>query len=324
MNVTYGLRRIAALALMAAGLACAQTYPDPSKPIRVVVPFAVGTSTDTLARALARGMFDVAGVNVVTDAKPGGESIIGAQAAKTAAPDGYTFFLTSLSTQVLNPHMLASLPYDPLADFIPLTGVALTPLMVNMRPSTSFKTLQEFIASARAQPGKYTVGIASTFNRLAAETLQRSAGVEMLVVPHKSANDAMISLAAGQLDMVLVDPSTAAPFYQKNVRPIATTGAARVAAHPNVPTVKEGALPGFELVGWYAAYFPAKTPPAIVTAMQDILRKALKTKHVTDVYTTFGLEPLDLAGAELEKFQRREYERWGQAVRAANLSPAPR
>ncbi|MDM0022217.1 Bug family tripartite tricarboxylate transporter substrate binding protein [Variovorax saccharolyticus] len=322
MNRSTFLRTMIASALTVSSAAFAQSYPDKSKPIRLLFPFPVGTSTDVMARAIARGMLEGSGVNVFVESKAGGEGVIGAQAAKAAAPDGYTFFVTSLSTQVLNPHMLAALPYDPLADFTPLAGVALTPLMVNVSSSSNYKSMQDLLSAARQNPNKLTFGAGSTFIRLVTETLLKSAGIQALVVPYRNINDSLIAVAAGQIDVSLVDPSTAAPFYQKGIRPLATTGATRASAHQTVPTLKEGALPGFEAVGWFAAYVPAKTPPEVSAALQDMLQKALKTKYMQDVYSNFGLEPLNLVGEELAKFQRSEYEKWGQAVKAANLSPA--
>ncbi|MEY4099003.1 MAG: hypothetical protein RL300_174 [Pseudomonadota bacterium] len=301
----------------------AQTYPDKSKPVRIIVPFGAGISVDLLARAMSRAMSEQAGLNVVVDNRPGGEAIIGAQAAKAAAPDGYTIFLGTISTQAMNPHMFDKLPYDPIADFIPLVGVGTTPLMVNLGPTTSFKNVREFIAAARTSPGKYTLGIASSFTRLTAEVFQKAAGVDMLVVPHKNLTDAVLGLASSQLDMVIVDSATAGPYYTKGVRPIATTGATRTNSFPNTPTLREEGLADFEVVGWFAAYFPAKTPAAVTATMREILKNAVKSKYVSDVRNNFAMEPLELTGDQLDAFQRSELEKWGKAIRAANMGPKP-
>ena len=310
---------LCAALLLAASAAMAQGYPDTARPVRMILPFGAGTSTDVLGRAIARGMADVAGLNVVVDNRPGGEAVIGAQAVKQAAPDGYTFLLTTLSTQVLNPLMMARLPYDPVADFIPLVGVGKTAQMVNLGPSTPFASAREFIASARTQPGKYTAGTGSPFTRLTAEAFQLAAGIELLIVPHKNLTDALTSLSAGQLDLVIVDPGTAGAFYKNRVRAVATTGAARMDSFREVPTLREEGLDGFELVGWFATYFPAGTPPAVVQSMRDILQQALKTRYVTEVQASYSMEPLNLAGAQLAAFQREELARWRKAVQAAGL-----
>src|SRR5258706_13668303 len=143
-------------ALITSGLAVAQPYPDKSQPIKMIVPFGPGSSADQLARAVARGIGEVAGVNVIVDNRPGADGFIGVEAAKQARPDGYTLLVTTNSTQVVNPHLYNKLPYDPIADFIPLAGVARVPMMVNVGPSVPFKTAREFMAAARANPGKYT------------------------------------------------------------------------------------------------------------------------------------------------------------------------
>ena len=316
-------RLIAAAVLMASGLsttlALALAFPDKSKPIRVIAPYGPGTSTDVLARAVARGMTEISGANVVIDNRVGADGIIAMQAAKAAAPDGYTVVFTSLSTQVVNPHTFKQLPYDAFADFIPLAGLGTTPLMMNLGPSAPFKTAREFIAAAKAEPGKYTFGSGTTTTRLVGEILQKSAGIQLLNIPYKALTDTMTNLAGGQIHLVLVDPGTAAPFYKLGVRPVATTAAKRVSQFPEVPTLQEEGLAGFEAVGWIAAYYPAKTPPAIVAAMQELISSATKTRYVTDVYKTFAMEPLPLVGDQLDKFQREESKKWGAAVRAAGL-----
>lgn len=319
MRFRCSCRWLFAAALMVVGIASAQTYPDKAKPIRVIAPFGVGTSTDVLARAVARGVAETSGVNLVIDNRVGGEGVIALQAAKTAPADGYTMLFTSLSTQVVNPHMFKQLSYDPVADFVPLVGLAKTPLMLNLGTSTTFNTAREFFAAAKAAPGKYTYGSASATTRAAGEILQREAGIQLLNVGYKNFTDAMSNLASGMIDLVLVDPATAGAFYKQGVRPVATTVATRLRQYPDVPTLREEGLKDFEVVGWFAAYFPAKTPPAAVAAMREILRAALKTKYVTDVYSTFAMEPLDAAGEQLDAFQRQELDRWGKAVRAAGL-----
>jgi tripartite-type tricarboxylate transporter receptor subunit TctC len=301
-------------------LALAQAFPDKSKPIRVIAPFGAGTSTDVLARSVARAMSELHGINVVIDNRVGADGVIGVQAVKAAAPDGYTILFTSLSTQVLNPHTFKQLPYDPMVDLIPLSALGKTSLILNMGPSTPFKTTREFIEAAKANPGKYTIGSGTATTRMAGEMLSRAAGVQTLSVPYKSLTDAMTNLAGGQIDAVLVDAATAGPYYKQGVRPVATTGSTRPVLMPQVPTLQEEGLVGFEVIGWFAAYAPAKTPPAAVAALTDMVSHAVKSKYVTDVYATFAMEPLDLSGDLLNAFQRAELDKWGKAVRAAGLA----
>jgi tripartite-type tricarboxylate transporter receptor subunit TctC len=303
------------------GSATARTYPDKSKSMRLVVPFNAGTSTDAIGRALARGMADVAGVNVVVENLPGAEAVIGARAVKQAAPDGYTILLTTLSTHAVNPHMLPNLPYDAFKDFLPLVGVAQGPLVMSVGPAVPFKSAREFFAAARANPGKYTFGSASATTRLAGEMLGQAAGAQLLAVPYKSFGDLMTNLAAGEIHFTIADIGTMRPFYGSGVRPLASVSGKRIPAFQNVPTVQEEGVGSYEVSVWFATFFPANTPPAIVAQMRNILNDAAKTKHVTDVFSTFSLEPMPLVGQELDAFLRAEFDKWGKAVRAANLGP---
>ncbi|MDR6858769.1 tripartite tricarboxylate transporter substrate binding protein [Variovorax guangxiensis] len=308
---------------LAAGssVAWAQSYPDKSTPIKVVVPFPAGTSADALARAVARGITEVSGAPVIVDNKAGADGFIGMEAAKLARPDGYTMLLTTSSTQVVNPHLHAKLPYDPVLDFVPLGTVAKVPMFVNVGPSVPFKTARELIGAARANPGKYTFGGGTSTVRIVGEMLKQATGVDMLAVPYKNLPDAMMDTASGRIDFVIVDAATAGPFYEKGVRPIAVTTAARSSRFPDVPTLQEEGVAGFEATGWYAAYFPAKTPPSVVAAMRDILYKATRRRFVGELFTAAGMEPLDIAADDLDRFQREEMEKWSKAVRAANLGP---
>lgn len=306
-------------AVLAPGLAGAQTYPDKSVPIKIIVPFGPGSSADALGRAVARGLAEVSGVTVIVENRAGADGLIGIEAAKLSRPDGYTMLLTTNSTQVVNPHLYKKLPYDPISDFVPLAGVARVPMMMNVGPHIPFKTVREFVAAMRANPGKYTIASATSTTRVAGEMLKSAAGVDILAVPFKNFSDAFTDVVAGRIDMVIVDAATAGPFYQTGVRPMATTIAYRSARFPEVPTLQEEGIAGYDAGGWYAAFFPDKTPQAIVDTMRDHLSKALKTSYVTDVYTTAGMEPLNVAPQDMDKFQRAEFERWGAAVRAANL-----
>ena len=306
---------------MAAGSAWAQTYPDVSKPLRILVPFGAASSTDLLARALAQGITEVSGMNAIVENKAGAEGQIGMTAGKAAAPDGYTLVMTTSSTQVLNPHMLPSLPYDPVADFVPVGGVAKFALVLNVGPSFTQKSAREFIEAARANPGKYSFGSGTATTRLAGELLQSVAGIRLLSVPYKSQTEAITSLAGGQVDLVFMDlPGSAAQHKTGRVRPLAVSGATRMDALPNVPTLQEQGLSGYDVTGWWAAYFPAKTPPGVVATMRDILQKAVKTQPVKKAFANFGLEPMPVMGNELAAVQRRDFERWGKLVRTANLA----
>jgi tripartite-type tricarboxylate transporter receptor subunit TctC len=304
--------------------AMAQAYPDKSRALRVLVPFGAASSTDILARALAKGISDVAGLNVIVDNKAGAEGQIGMAAGKAAPPDGYTLVMTTSSTQVLNPHMIPNLAYDPVADFTPVAGIAKFALILNAGPSVTQPNLHELLKAARANPGKFSFGSGTATTRLAAELLQSVGGVKLLAVPYKSQTDAIVGLAGGQVDLVFMDLPGSSPHHKSGrVRPLAVTGTSRMTALPDVPTAQEEGLIGYEVTGWWAAYFPAKTPPAIVMAMRDIVEKALKTQSVKDALTTFALEPLPLSGEAFAAFQKSDSQRLGKLVREANQAGKP-
>ena len=301
--------------------AAAQAYPDKSKPIRLVVPFNAGSSADAIGRALARGMTEVAGVNVVVENMPGAEAVLGARAVKQAAPDGYTLLLTTLSTHAVNPHMIPNLPYDAVKDFVPITGVSKGPLVVAVGPKFPFASAREFFDAARANPGKYTVGSASATTRLAGEMLAQAAGVQLLAVPYKSFGDLMTNMIAGDIHLMIIDIGTMNPFVASGIRPLLNVSGKRIPAYPNVPTAQEEGMPSYEVSVWTATYFPAKTPAGNVATMREMINGAMKTKYVTDVLASFSLEPMPLTGPAFDAFQRTEFEKWGSAVKAANLGP---
>lgn len=297
----------------------AETYP--SRPIRILVPFGAGSSGDILARALARGITEVSGATAVVENKPGAEAVIGVLAAKKSPADGYTILLGNSSSQVLNMYMLPQLPYDPVADFVPLVGVAKFSLVLNAGPSTTFKSVRDVINAARSAPGKYTYGSATTSTRLAMEMLESLAGIKLLAVPYKSMAEATTALASGQVDFLMNDAATGAPQYKSGrLRPLGTTGLTRMYALPNVPTLREQGVANYELTGWHATYFPANTPPAIAATMRDILRKATKTKYVSDALALASFEPLDLSGDQLTSMLRADSEKWGKLVRASGAA----
>lgn len=315
--------RFLGLALMAvctAASAQAPAFPDKSKPIRIIVPFGAGSGTDLMARALARAMGEHSGVIAIVENKPGADGVIGMQAAKTARPDGYTMVMGNISTQVLNVHMLPNLAYDPVADFVPIAGVAKFTNVLNASSTVPFKNLTELINDARKNPGKLRFGSATTMTRLEALMFEHIAKVQVLQVPYKAMAEATTALVAGQIDLLVNDAVTAAPFYQSGkVFPLAVTGTSRMAGLPNVPTFKELGLTEYELTGWIAMYFPAKTPPAIVLAMRQIVQDAAKSKLAAEAMSRASYEPLDLDGAQVAALQKADSDRLGKFVRGLGL-----
>lgn len=320
------MRHIVKLLLLAlacaAGTATAQSYPDKSKPLKLILPQGTGSTSDVLARALAKGITDTSGLNVVIEYKPGAEAVIGVQALLAAPADGYTFMLVSSSTPVLNVVLIPNLPYDPVRDFVPLVGVSKNMLTMNLGPSTSFKSAGEFIAAAKAQPGKLTFASATTAQRLAGELLQAQAGIQLLNVPYKTSAQAATALAGGEVDLHMIDIATIRPLWQSGrARAVAATGSVRMQSLPELPTLREQGLPDYDFTAWFATYFARGTPPDMSERMRDILRRAVKSPAVTETLATVGMEPFDIAGDDISQLTRKEIGLWNDIAKRAGLKP---
>jgi len=302
------------------GAAVGQSYPDATKPIKILVPFGTGSSADLMARAIAQGI-EAQGIKTIVDNKPGAGGIIAMREAKNAPPDGYTMVLSNLSTQVLNQFFLPDMPYDPVKDFTPIVGVGTFPLVLNISTTLPYTSAGELIDSAKKNPAKYRYGSATATTQLAAELLNNKAGITITHVPYKAMAQASLAMASGEVDIVFNDAITSKPFYDNGrVRPLAVSGPSRIPQLPNVPTFREHGL-DYEMEVWLAAYFPAKTPDSIVLTMQDILQKSIKSPYVVEAMERASYVPLAMAGDELTALQRRESEKWGKLVNDANLKP---
>ncbi len=274
-----------------------------------------------MARAYSQALSEVAGVRAIVDNRPGAEGVIGVEAAKLAAPDGYTVILGNSSTHVLNALMLPKVPYDPMADFVPVAGVAKIALALNAGPSTKFRTISELIAAAKVEPGKYSYGSGSTSTRLSMEMLEHLAGIKMLAVPYKTMAQATSGLAAGEIDVLANDVAIVLPQYKSGrLRPLATTGAKRLEALPAVATVREQGVEKYEMTAWSGFFVPANTPPAIVEKLGAMLQEAAKTKFVKDALALNSFEALDMNSAQLGALMRSDTDRFGKVIREMKKS----
>jgi tripartite-type tricarboxylate transporter receptor subunit TctC len=315
MNISKILRILPVALIAFATSVNAQTFPDKSRPLRIVVPFGTGSGNDLLARAYARAINEVPGQTAVVENKPGAEAVIGTEAVKSAAPDGYTILMGNSSTHVLNVHMLGKLPYDPIADFIPLAGVTSASLVINAGPSTKYRTIKEVIEAARASPGKLSYGSGTTSTRLAMEMLEQLAKIKMLSVPYKAQAQAAAALAGGEIDFLVTDVSTVLPHYQSGrMRPLGSTGPKRLVALPDVPTLREQGVSQYEFTAWAAMFVPANTPAPVVEKLRTIFQEASKSKYVADAIAMNSQEPLEMNTAQLNTLIRSETDRWGKIL----------
>jgi len=295
-------------------------YPD--KAITFVVPFAAGSATDQLARALGIEVTRIAKQPVVVEDRPGASGFIGAEVVKKAAPDGYTVFITTNTTQAANEHLFKKLPYDPVKDFAPVTGLGKGGQIMIVNLDLPAKSVAEFIALAKAKPGKVSFGSGSSSSRVAGEMFQQMAGIDLLHVPYKSNPLAVNDLLGGQINMMITDMATGLPQVKgAKVRPLGVSTLARSPLTPDLPTISEAGLKGYDMSFWFAAYVPADTPPAIVNRLHDILVEASKGPAMQTYYSNTGTTPFVTSTAELGKFQVEESEKWKNIIKKAGIEP---
>jgi tripartite-type tricarboxylate transporter receptor subunit TctC len=297
--------------------AAAQAYP--SAPIRFIVPFPAGSGTDVNARLIGERLGQALGQPVVVENKPGAEGSIAAEAAAKSRPDGLTVFITSNSTHASNPALRRKLPYDPIKDFSPVTLIGTAPLLVLVHPSVPARSIPELIALAKANPGRLNFGSGSASSRVAGEMFKAMAGVEMTNVTYKGNPQALTDLAGGQIQVMFCDSGTALPQVQaQRVRALAATSLKRASALPDLPTVSESGLPGFEMIAWTAVFVPAGTPEPIVAVLNAKITELLRTP---DVRQRMGAATEISPGTprELGEFVVREIDKWKRVVAQAKI-----
>jgi tripartite-type tricarboxylate transporter receptor subunit TctC len=305
---------------LGATVALAQEYP--AKPITFVVPFAAGSATDQIARALGQSVSADSKQTVVIDNKPGASGFLAAQQVAKANADGYTVLITTNTTHAANEHLFKTLPYDPVKDFAPVTLLGKGGQIMIVNPKVEAKTVGEFVALAKKNPGKLSFGSGSSSSRIAGELLQQMAGIQILHVPYKSNPLAITDLLGGQIDMMITDTATGVPQVQGGkVRALGVTASKRIALAPDVPTISEAGVKGYEMGYWFAAYVPAKTPPAVVKRLHDLLVAATKSAAAVKFYESTGVDPVVSSPEELAKFQTAESQKWGKIVKAAGITP---
>ena len=306
---------------MAACLASATAYPD--KPIRFVVTFPAGGGNDLVARALAEGMSKDLGQQVIVDNRSGGNTVIGTEYVATRPPDGYTILFASFNFAT-NPSLLKSLPYDTDKAFEPVVLIGRYPNVVVAPPDRPFKTMQEFIAYAKANPGRLNYGSSGngTSTHLSAEMLKVLAKLDIIHVPYKGGGPAIIDLLGGRLDVYFATASSVGPHVRSGkLRALAVTSASRLPTYPDLPTVAESGVPGFESIAWYGVLAPAGTPPEIIVRLNASVAVAAQAEGFRKRSEDDGLV-VSIEGPEaLAKLLVTERARWQRVVREANIKP---
>jgi tripartite-type tricarboxylate transporter receptor subunit TctC len=313
----------AAVALAIVTTASGAVAEFPTKPVRIVVPFAPGGTNDVAARIVAEKFSERLGQVFVIDNRAGANGVVGAEIVARAAPDGYTLLVASAGIAV-NPSIMKSLPYDTLRDFTPLGLLGGGPYLMVIHPAIPAKTVKEFVAWTKARPGQVSyasVGIGSP-SHLAAELLRMVAEIDMQHVPYKGGSAALPDLIAGRVSMFLGSISTLNPQVQTGrLRAIAVTTLTRSAAMPDIPTFVESGYAGFEVNGWYGLLGPAKMPPAVVARINGELQKVLADADTQTRFAANGMEPAPGTAAAFGERIRNEIDKWAKVVRAAGIKP---
>lgn len=300
------------------GTASAQAYP--TKPIRFIVGFLPGGGTDVMARTLSRKLSDSMGQQVIVDNRAGGGGLIAAVLAAKAPPDGYTLFAATISALATNVSMYSKLPYDPVRDFAPVTLMMKSPFLFLVHPSIPVTTLKEFIALAKASPRRLNYGTASSgsVSHIAQEMFNFMAGVEIVHVPYKGAADQLTALITREVQSGLIQIQVALPQVRAGkIKPLAITSAQRLAAAPEVPTVSEAGVPGYEATSWMGVVVPAGTPPAIVNRLHVEIAKALQAADLKERLAAEGSTPGGITPAEFEAHIKSEIAKWARVVKAS-------
>lgn len=327
MNTTTTTTRRCLLALAAAALClpAAQAQAQaryPEKPINFIVPFAAGSATDQLARALGQSVTEQTKQPVVVDNKPGASGMMAAAAAAKAPADGYTVLISTNTTHAANEHLYKKLPYDPLKDFRPVTGLGKGGQVMVVRADAPYKTVADVVAKAKAQPGKLSFGSGSSSSRVAGEMLKQLSHTDILHVPYKSNPPALTDLLGGQIDFMITDTATGIPHIKAGkLRPLGYSTQKRSVLLPQVPTIDEAGVKGYDMGYWFAAYVPANTPPPVVARLNELLVNAVKSAPAKTFFDASGVEAWTSTPDELAKFQAAETQKWGKVIKAAGIEP---
>ncbi len=321
MDRRAALKAVAALGALPAARTWAQAgYP--ARPIHIIVPFTPGGSTDILARAIGQALTESWRQQVIVENKPGAGGAIGAEAAAKASPDGYTLFMGHIGTLAVNPTLYAKLPYDAVADFAPVALVAMVPNVLVVNPAIPARSVAELIALAKAKPGGLSCssGGSGSAAHLAIEYFKLATGTDILHVPYKGTNPAVTDLIGGQVSMTMTGlPPLLQHIRAGKLRALGVASATRLPQIPDVPTIAESGVPGFEATQWYGVVAPARTPPAIVEKLSAEIRRSLSQPDLKRRLEAEGAQPADMGPAEFRKLIQSEIQRWAKVIRAAHI-----
>jgi tripartite-type tricarboxylate transporter receptor subunit TctC len=310
-------------AMLFAGLPTAswsQAYP--ARPVRIIAPFGAGGGGDTTIRLLAQQLGAAMNQQFVVDNRPGGNGVIGVQEALRGGGDGYTLFYGSTTTLAANPSLLKKTGYDPVRDFAPISRVGVLPFMLVSNPGQPFTNMKELIAYARAHPGKLAYASANAAGQVSSALFAQMAGLDILAVSYKTSTNALTDTLAGTVSLMFTDiPPSLGHVRAGKLRAFGVTTAQRTALLPDLPSIAEAGLPGYEMFAWTALCAPAGTPPEIVRRINAELVKILAKPDVKESFARVGVEVESSTPEQLAQFVIAERERWSKLIRMARIEP---
>jgi tripartite-type tricarboxylate transporter receptor subunit TctC len=322
MTATLCRRSFAALLAAALAPAAFAQAKYPEKPVTFIVPFAAGSATDQLARALGQSVTEQTKQAVVVDNKAGASGMLAAQAAAKAPADGYTVLITTNTTQAANAHLYKKLSYDPVKDFAPITGLGKGGQVLVVKADAPYKSVADLLAKARKEPGKLSFGSGSSSSRVAGELFKQLSNTDILHVPYKSNPNAITDLLGGQIDLMITDTSTGVPQIKGGkLRALGVSTTKRMAMLPDVPTIDEAGVKGYDMGYWFAGYVPAGTPAPVVARLRELLVAGTQSAAAKAFYEGSGGEAWTTTPDELAKFQTAEAAKWGRVIKAAGIEP---
>jgi tripartite-type tricarboxylate transporter receptor subunit TctC len=313
-----------AFAAFSVGASVAQAQDFPRRPIRFIVPAPVGGAPDTIARLVGQRLAEKLKVAVVIDNRGGGNGVIGSEQAARSPADGYTIVLGYSGPFGINPGMYKHLPYDPVKDFEPLTMLATSQNILVVNPAFPARSVKDVIALAKAKPGQinFASGGTGQSSHLSMELLMHDANIKMTHIPYRGAGPALADTVSGHVPIHFVAISPAIPLIEAGkLIPLAVTGSVREPSLPNVPTVAEAGIPGYEVLTWYAAFAPAGTPKPVLDVLRRELVSVLKSKEMADTFAIHGLQPGGDSPEALTKYLNDEIVKWRDLIKAADIKP---
>jgi tripartite-type tricarboxylate transporter receptor subunit TctC len=321
-GVAFNSLLVALMVVCGPAAAAKEVGAYPARVVKVVLPFAPGSVTDLITRVVADRLARRLGQPFIVENKAGGNGSIGAGYVAHAAPDGYTLLFTTNTTHSIIGSLLKQVPYDPQRDFTPVAKLAGIPSMVVVNPGLPVKTIEQFVAYARANPGKIRYGYGNSSGQIGGETLQRELGIQLIAVPYKGNPQAAQDVMAGHLEAMVVDVATAQPFLKNGrLRALAMLTDKRISLLPDVPTVNETVAPGFDIMAWFGVFGPAGMAPEVVELLAREMSLALQDPAIDAQLRGNGVAPSFVGPVAFAPFLQREQVRWTSLAKHAGIEP---